>query len=93
MVGMRRVPVDARLGLSVDNRGCTRTHMPDWGSLAIDGGDPSSFVTRNLRAMLRPCGIAPDMGAVEVRCVFMGKVTQQVAGRIAIPQSPAVNRS
>jgi hypothetical protein len=50
--------------------------MPDWGSLAIDGGDPSSFFTRDQRGMSRPYGIAPDMGAVEVRYLFMGKVAR-----------------
>jgi predicted outer membrane repeat protein len=59
--------INPSLGLLQFNQGPTRTHSPNAGSLAIDGGNPIAMVGIDQCGRPRPVGAATDIGAVEVR--------------------------
>lgn len=64
-VGTAAAPIDAKLGPLNNTGGPTDTMRPLIGSRAIDQANPNSPAI-DQRAMPRPQGAAPDIGAVEV---------------------------
>jgi hypothetical protein len=62
---------DPLLGALADNGGPTLTLALLPGSPAIDAGAPVAGVTTDQRGVPRPQGIAPDIGAFEVRATAM----------------------
>lgn len=65
IVGSVASPIDPMLGPLANNGGTTRTHALLPGSPALDAGDPFTFESEDQRGILRPQGIAPDIGAYE----------------------------
>ncbi|MBC8077699.1 MAG: hypothetical protein H7Y32_16605 [Chloroflexales bacterium] len=68
-VGTNIAPLDAKLGLLVNNGGATRTHLPLAGSPALDKGGSVCPAT-DQRGVSRPQGAFCDVGAVEVEAVI-----------------------
>jgi predicted outer membrane repeat protein len=59
------VGVSAALGPLAENGGPTKTHLPSFGSPALNTADPASTLLIDQRGMPRPAGTGFDMGAVE----------------------------
>lgn len=64
-IGTTSNPVLALLGDLQNNGGPTETHALLAGSPALDAGDPLLSTTADQRGILRPSGVAPDIGAYE----------------------------
>ncbi|MGK7934983.1 MAG: choice-of-anchor Q domain-containing protein [Xenococcaceae cyanobacterium] len=65
-VGTKENPIDPLLGSLQDNGGSTQTYALLTGSPAIDAANPNNFPATDQRGVIRPQGIAPDIGAFEV---------------------------
>jgi hypothetical protein len=65
LVGTSGEPIDPRIGPLADNGGPTLTHSLKVGSPAIDGGDDTYAPTIDQRGVIRPQGVASDIGALE----------------------------
>jgi CSLREA domain-containing protein len=66
-VGSQRAPLDPKLGPLGDNGGPTRTHALLWQSPAIDAASTPNCPTTDQRGVLRPQGVACDIGSYERR--------------------------
>jgi CSLREA domain-containing protein len=64
-VGNDASPIDPKLGPLQDNGGPTFTHALLPGSPAIDAGDNLTCSPKDQRGLVRPEGVACDIGAVE----------------------------
>lgn len=64
-VGTASSPLDARLLALGRYGGPTATHLPQWGSPAIDAADASTCPATDQRGVARPLGASCDAGAVE----------------------------
>ena len=58
--------IDMKLGPLADNGGLTKTHLPQAGSSAIDGGTNDGCPSTDQRGFSRPQGSSCDVGSVEV---------------------------
>ena len=57
--------IDPKLGPLADNGGPTQTHALLAGSPAIDAANPATSLATDQRGIVRPQGVAADIGAVE----------------------------
>lgn len=64
-VGTRQRPIDPKLGSLEDYNGSLYTMIPQWGSAAINAGDPMLMTERDQNGLSRSQQGRPDIGAVE----------------------------
>lgn len=64
--GLGRDNVNVQLGPLANNGGSTQTHLPQYGSPAIDKGTDDDAPSIDQRGVLRPQGTFYDVGSIEV---------------------------
>ncbi|NJM62059.1 MAG: hypothetical protein HC849_20600 [Oscillatoriales cyanobacterium RU_3_3] len=74
IVGTPENPIDPRLSPLQINGGSTLTHLPLFGSLAIDNSNPNATEI-DQRGVDRPQGLGVDIGAVEAEFTFVDALT------------------
>jgi CSLREA domain-containing protein len=65
--GVGRDNLNVKLGPLANNGGPTQTHLPQFGSPAINNGTDDDAPSVDQRGVLRPQGTFHDVGSVEVR--------------------------